>query len=398
MPGQLSGPGVGLQLPQNLYPTELGNSPYDFSTNRICLAPGQQNPIPRGDWYIGLGSYCVAQYLDPVTNTWVTTATGGWNGGVIFVQSDGFNWRVANLLGCVVGAAITNYGAGGYVQGSTTIAVTGSTATLQPIIGGQCTISGTFTVGIPTVGGGYGVAPIVYIPAPPPGQSNPNGVGGVQASGYASIQNGTVNGFTFTNPGAGYPTAPIPVVLPNPTDPNIASGITAASIVLALTGSGSVTGVLGTNPGAPLATISQVTLTVSGAGTQATVSPIVMQTVTAASVTGGGAGYGTVAALLTTVGGVPGQGSVSNGPDFLYLAWRPRPAQIGLIVTGAPTLGSIAAQTGAIYDGGLFLGTPTAILVGGGQTGTLGSIVGPTITLTMGSRPDIVTLQPALAS
>ena len=41
-----------------------------------------------------------------------------------FVVSDGFNVRVANLLGCPVSASVTNYGAGGYVQATTTITAT----------------------------------------------------------------------------------------------------------------------------------------------------------------------------------------------------------------------------------------------------------------------------------
>lgn len=396
MPGQMSGPGVGLQLPQNLYPTELLNAPYDFSTNRVCLAPGQQLPISRGDWFVSLGSYCMAEYLDPVTNTWQFAATCGWQGGTIFVQSDGFNWRVSNLLGCVVGAVVTSYGSS-YVQATTTIAVTGSTATLLPIVGGQLAVSGTFSVAVPTVGGGYGIAPIVYIPAPPPATNNANGVGGIQASGYVGIANGTVNGFTLTNPGAGYPTAPTPVVLPNPTDPNLATGITAAVLAVSTTGSGSITGVLRTNPGAAI-TPANVTLTVSGAGTQGTVSAVVLQTITAASVTGAGAGFGTVAALMSSVGGGWPTGTITNSPEFLGLAFRPRPAQVSLAVTGAPTLGSIAAQVGTIIDGGLFASAPTPALGFPGNSGTVGSIVGPTITLTTGSRPDIVILQPALAS
>jgi len=71
MPGFLSGPGIGLPFPQNLYPTELQNAAQDASSNRVPLAPGDSFVIPAGDWYINLGFYCVLQYLDPVTGTWV---------------------------------------------------------------------------------------------------------------------------------------------------------------------------------------------------------------------------------------------------------------------------------------------------------------------------------------
>ena len=67
MPAPLSGPGVGLQLPQNLYPTELANAPFDFSNPNISLAPGDAIPLPAGTWYLDLGLYSVLQYLDPVT-------------------------------------------------------------------------------------------------------------------------------------------------------------------------------------------------------------------------------------------------------------------------------------------------------------------------------------------
>ena len=74
MPIPLSGPGVGLPYPQNLYPSQLQNAPQDASTNRLALAPGDTFVLPAGDWWISLGMYMVLQYLDPVTNTWTTAA------------------------------------------------------------------------------------------------------------------------------------------------------------------------------------------------------------------------------------------------------------------------------------------------------------------------------------
>jgi hypothetical protein len=389
MPSFLSGPGLGLPLPTNLYPSGLQNAPIDISSNQLCLAPAQQIPLPAGDWYVTLGLYTILQFLDPVTGTWYTPTGAAWNRGCIHVTSDGFNVRIANITGAPVGAVVTNYGAGGYVQGSTAITVTGGTATYQPIIGGALA-----TLSITNAGAGYGVAPIVFVPPPPPPANNPNGVGGVQAVAYAAISSGTVSGITFVNQGAGYPTAPVPVILPNPTDPNIASGITQATATFSVVASGSLTGVLLTNPGVAI-TPANTTLSVTGAGTQASCSAVVGQTLKTASVTGGGAGFGTVAAMLTTVGGTPPTGAIAASPYSLGLAWIPRPAQVGLAVTGAPTLGSIAAQNGTIYDGGLFLGAPTAVLGFPGNAGTVGSIVGPTLALTMGSQQDFVVIQPA---
>lgn len=400
MTGPMAGPGLGLQPPQNLYPSALNNSPLDASSNQLSLSPGEALAIPRGDWLVSLGSYCILQYLDPVNGTWQTAAAAGWTMGFILVNSDGFSVRCANMTGCPVGGIVNAYGTN-WVQASTTVAVTGGGgSTWQPIVGGQLALVGAT---LTSNGAGYGVAPLVFIPPPPGPANNSNGVGGVQASGYCTISSGTVSGFTFTNPGAGYPTAPTPVILPNPTDPNITTGITQAVMAFSLTGSGSITGILNTNPGAPLSTPNNITLTLSGAGSAATVSAIMMQTVVSASVVGGSTISGaSVSALLTSAGGYPASagpatpitGTITNGPVYNYLAGRPRPLQAILTVGAA---GTIAAQTGTIYDGGLFFSVPTAI-VGTNPilaTGVYGSITGQsTLTLGMGSKPDIVVLQP----
>ncbi len=382
----LSGPGQGLQLPQFLFPTQLGNAPYDVGTPQLCLAPGDQIPIPSGTWGVGLGLYSQLEWLDPITNTWKITASAAWQSGQIYVKSDGFNYRIANRTGCPVAGVVTAPGNGSYVQASTTIAVTGGGGSLwAPIVGGQL---GNMTV--TGAGAGYGVAPMVIIPPPPPAQVNANGVGGIPASGYATIASGTVSGFTFTNPGAGYRSAVTMIVVPNPTDPNISTGITNATITAQVIGAGSLTGVLCTNPGAPI-TPSAITLTVSGAGANGTVSPVMMQTVTAASIVGGSTIVGgTIAGITSTGGGYP-TSTFTNSPEFLGLAGRPRMANITASI-GA--LGTLAAQVGGIVDGGLFFSAPSAIL----QASVLGagaSVVGAsTLTFTMGSRADIIVLQP----
>lgn len=386
MPSPLSGPSVGLPLPQNLYPSELGAgiAPYDLSTNSICLYPGEALPVPAGDWYVSPGMYLVLQFLNPVTGTWALGSGAAYQRGVSFVKSDGFNYRVANLTGCPVSASITAYGTN-YVQASTTVTTTPSTggSTWLPIVGGQLGTTGTFSIDVPSKGAGYGIAPLVFIPPPPGPINNSNGVGGVPAAGYATIASGTISGFSFTNPGAGYPSAPTPVVLPSPFDPNLSTGITNGSIAFSLTGSGSVCAVLCTNPGAPLANPANFTLTINGAGSGATCTPNVLQTVTAASVSGVGTGFGaSTTVLMTTVGGIPGTGTITNNPDGLKLGWLPRPAQIGVTTNAG---GTLTAQVGTIYDGGLFLGTPAAFV------GTTNA----TIALTMGSTPDNVVLQPA---
>ena len=238
--------------------------------------------------------------------------------------------------------------------------------------------------------------PLVFIPGPPPASNNANGVGGIPANGYAVMASGTLSGFTFTNQGAGYPTAPPCVILPSPFDPNFLAGssITLASLVVTLTASGSITGVIVTNNGAPLAnaSLANITLTVGGAGSAASLTAVVMQTVASATVTAIGFGYGSLVNTgITSVGGVPPAGAITASPDAFGLSWKPRPLQAGLAsVAGTTTISVGLAAT--IYDGGLFEGVPQAQL--GAYNGTLPGTIAQ-LALVMGSRPDIAVIQPA---
>jgi hypothetical protein len=386
MPGNLSGPGIGLPFPQNLYPSELQNAPSDASSNRLALAPGDSLVIPAGDWIIGLGMYTVLQFLDPVTNVWVTAAGAAWTRGMQLVSADGFTVRVANLTGCVVSASVINGGTG-YVQATTTItaigAFVGAVPTLLPIVGGALGLTGTFTVDVPTKGAGYGVAPIVMIPPPPPAQTNSNGVGGIQATAIAVIASGTVSSISITNPGAGYPTAPVAVVVPSPFDPNLSTGITNATVVFSLASAGAIMGVLVTNTGSPLpnGSLGSVTLSIGGAGASGSLTANVMQTVVSGTVSGTGTGFGTAVSILTS-GGAPLAGSITNGPDANYLTFMPRQANIS---SPSVTAGAVAA----IYDGGLFESAPTFTALG-----ALAGSVAPTLAMIMGGRADIAIIQP----
>lgn len=385
MPGNLNGPGVGLPFPQNYYPSELQNAPQDPSSNRLALAPGDSFVIQAGDWIIGLGMYMVLQFLDPLTGAWVTPSGAAWNRGMMLVSADGFSVRIANLTGTVVSAAVINGGTG-YVQATTTItaigAFVGASPTLLPIVGGAVGLTGTFTVDVPTKGAGYGVAPIVMIPPPPPAVTNANGVGGIQATAIAVIASGTISSISITNPGAGYPTAPPCVVVPSPFDPNLSVGITNATVSLSLTSAGVIMGAVVTNNGSPLpnGSLGSVTLSIGGAGTSGSLTANVMQTVASGSITGGGTGF-TGAGAITTTGGAPLAGTITNGPDSTFLSFMPRQANIGAAsLTGA--------GTPSIYDGGLFESAPTFVAIGAGGS------VGPTLAMVMGSRPDIAIIQP----
>lgn len=383
MPQFLSGPGVGLEYPQNYYPTQLSNAPQDGSSNQLGLAPGDVFVLPAGDWYVSLGFYLVLQFLDPVTNVWQMSSSASYHRGLIHVSSDGFNCRIANLTGCVVSASVVNGGTS-YVQATTTITAigagfTGAVPTLLPIVGGALKISGgTLTAN----GAGYGVPPIVMIPPPPPAQANANGVGGIPAEAIAIISSGTVSSVSLINQGAGYPTAPVAVIVPSPFDPNLSTGITNATVAFTLGSAGVIMGALVTNSGSPLpnGSLGSVTLSVGGAGSSGSLTANVLQTVVQGSVTGAGTGANTFA---TTYGGTPVAG-IGNFPAAEGIAWLPRPANIGLASVTANFLGTI-------YDGGLFQSAPTVVVVpGAGATPTIA-----TVALTMGSFYDIATLQKA---
>jgi hypothetical protein len=389
MPIPLAGPGQGLPQPQFLYPSQVLNAPQDVSTNKLGLAPGDSFVLPAGDWYVSLGLYLVLQFLDPITNTWYTPAGAAWTRGLSFVSADGFTCRVANLTGCVVSASVINGGTN-YVQGTTTITAIGAFApyavpTLLPIVGGALGLSTTFSLAVPGVGANYGVPPIIMIPPPPPAQANANGVGGIPAQAIAVLgTGGSISSVSIINPGAGYPSAPIAVVVPSPFDPNLSLGITNATVAFSLTSSGVIMGALVTNNGGPLpnGSLGSVTLSIGGAGSSGSLTANVMQTIVTASIATVSTGFSGVG-ILQTGGGAPVQGTITNGPDSLYLSFEPRQANI----TG--TLGTLS--NGAVYDGGLFESAPTvAVLAGPGATNTVGIAV-----LTMGSRGDIAVLQPA---
>jgi hypothetical protein len=381
MPQFLSGPGVGLAFPTNLYPSELTNAPLDSPGNQLGMAPGDVLVLPAGDWYISLGFYLVLQFLDPVTNVWQMASSSAYHRGTLHASSDGFNCRIANLPGCVVSASVVNGGTN-YVQATTTITAiggfTGASPTLLPIVGGALKISGgTLTAN----GAGYGVPPIVMIPPPPPAQVNANGVGGIPAAAIAIIASGTVSSISMINQGAGYPTAPVAVIVPSPFDPNLSTGITAATVTFTLGSAGVIMGALVTNSGSPLpnGSLASVTLSVGGAGTSGSLTANVLQTVVSSSVTGAGSGG---SAYVTTSGGVPVAG-IGNSPSAEGIAWLPRPAQISSSAT--------ANSAGTIYDGGLFEAAPAAAVVAGiGATSTIA-----TVALTMGSFYDIAVIQPA---
>lgn len=261
MPQQnIAGTGQLLPPPQALYPVTLNNNAYVAPTNVIALKPAEITLIPAGDWLVSCtGTISAIQWLNPVTLQWTNLA----GPGVIFamrIQSDGVNFRVANLSDSWY-AGIVSAAGSGYVQATTTITAGTGNSTWQPIIGGAL---GAFTV--VSGGSGYTKTPLVFIPAPP----SP----GVPATAAATISGGAVTAVTIVASGgaaagAGYQTAPPVLILPDPFDPAFLLGsIVNATATVVLAGAGTLTAALLVNAGTLLTTAP--TLTVNGAGTSAT--------------------------------------------------------------------------------------------------------------------------------
>jgi hypothetical protein len=251
----IGGPGLGLPFPQTFYPGISSLAAYAPPGNKISLGPAQTFAIPAGQWIVSnTGTISAIQYLDPVRQEWANLYGPGAAFAAV-IRSDGVNWRVNNLSDSAYGGIVTAAGSG-YAQATTTVTAGTGNSTWQPIVGGAL---GTFTVG--TAGSGYTLPPIVLIPPPPPP--------GIQATATAALSTGTVGSITIRTAGAGYLVAPPITLVPDFNDPAFQAGlITPAAATVALTGAGTLTGLLLVNFGELLTTAP--TLTVNGAGSSAT--------------------------------------------------------------------------------------------------------------------------------
>lgn len=367
----ISGPGLGLPYPQNLYPSQLSNAPQDVNTNYITLSGGDTFVIPAGRYAVNLGRYSVLQWLDPVTGVW-RIVNNGTRGRCLQFQSDGFSFRIANLTGCPIAAQVVN-GGSNYVQATTSVVASGgsTTSTWQPIVGGALSV-----VSVATAGKNYTVPPVVLISAPP----SP----GIPATAYATLASGSVSAVTLSNVGAGYTSVPNIQIVPSPQDVNFAT-ITTAVVSVATVNNTAITGVLCTNHGAAQSTIATVTLTPSGAGSSASISAVNMSTIVSTTIAAAGVGFGTTAAKLTTVGGgVPATSTYVN-PEIELNNFISRDANYPLTLTAT----SITA-IGTATDSGLFVGTPTAIIQTSGSVPTTAA----SISMLLGAAVDTVALQP----
>jgi len=396
MTQNLGGPGLQLPLPQNLYPTELGAlvAPYDYNQNVVDLPPGVAVQIPRGNWIVDIGRVSLLQWLDPVTGIYrIHPWTYSARGHLFQIQSDGFNFRIANLTGCPVSAIMASNGSGYPTNATVTSSAGGSL--WQPIIGGAISISS-----ITNAGSGYGVPPIVLIPAPP--------TPGVQATADASIVGGSVTAVTMRDVGGGYTVAPsvtgtanqpTVVILPHPADPNLLSGtiIKNASVATTLLGSGSIMACLCTNPGTSVS--AAPTLTVSStSGSGASIVALLMQTVTGGSIVNAGSSISGAVwqAFPAALSASQSVSTVFPNPHIDLSTFIPRLAFGTFATISGGSLGSVGTTSiGQVFDGGLFVGGNASIATLVTQQSASGATFSiPNVTAVFGAVNDIVWLQP----
>ena len=359
----------------------------------LMLIPGQRYVVPQGEYIITTGSQTILQWWDPTNTIWRDYAgpLTTWQ-----VDSDGTNYSLVNMSGCVVGANITNAGSGGVngigpnQTGSTVTfgapAAGGVTATAQ----GYVVVGGTVPAPTVTQGGsGFLVPPVVCCDPPPPG--------GVQATFTSTISAaGVITGVTQVNPGAGYTSIPQFYIIPQPIfyqgairfpgdtpqtvpapglinpanvwngspfQPNIVTGTTGALLTgNALAGSGTLTAIVMTafGNGYTGSTVAAVTFGGTSLGAAAATS-IMSFCINSATVTGAGTGYVVGAPAITTLGTIA---TTNNNNTF-----GSRPGRG--IVTNAN--GSFTVQ-----DPGFGIQSATAN-IGGGAITTLASVPAATL-------------------
>lgn len=256
----IAGPGIGLPYPYSPYPPVIPGVSASVWSNKFFLPRATVWTIPPGRWAIFTGSHSYVQILDPVTNTWVPIVASQT---YLEVNSDGVNYRLANLSGTPQAQATVTAAGTGYVQSSTTVTATPGGSTWAPIVDGNVA---SVTVGTDKngVAGGtnFTLVPLLVVQAPP--------AGGIQATALAVLSAGAIASVTVEAAGAGYTNgAPGITVIPNPNDPNAGIiTIPALTAVLGVAGTGAITGILLTYQGTSQG--SAPTLTVNGVGASAT--------------------------------------------------------------------------------------------------------------------------------
>lgn len=334
-------------------------------TDIVSLKAGQKFKVPPGQWMLQAGLYSTIQERSPVTGQFQPYGPNPGPGGLLLVNSDGSNWLVTNPTGCAVGAIITTAGSGMLATAPPTVTPSAGSSVWTPIIGGA--ISTTIT--IQTGGSNYTYPPLVQIAAPSTGPNPAPSGPGFGAAATCALTTGAVSSVTVTQQGAGYQVAPVVTFINDPRD-TTGGGATATT---ALTGAGTLTGLVVTDFGTPLTAVP--TLTFSAGGSAATV--IMDWTLTAATLTNAGSGYTASSVVRITSGGgiVAGTATLTN-PAYDKRMFPIRQADVSITTDASGIL-----QVGQIIvDGGRFQAAPTLLIIDGMKAGgpaTTAAILAP---------------------
>lgn len=365
----------GLGIPLNLGALQ---------SNAIAIKPGQLWPIPAGTYLVSPGSYTFIQYLDPVTQTWRVLDCAA--SGNQILDSDGGNYRLANLTGTPIGGLVTTAGSsyvnGIFINGTSAAGIAGIAAT--PSAGAStwtCIVGGANnTIAVTTAGSGYTFQPTLIVSPPPPG--------GIQATASCTISAGAINAASFTNVGAGYTSVPTITVVNDQRDTVGTGGVLTAS---ALTGSGTLVAMYPNNPGTVLTAVPTFTFA-AAAGSSAAATAIMNFTLTGFTATFAGVQLGNAQPFgLLTVGGIVAGTQTTTNPIAGTGLTTPRMGQI----SGTTTAGGGIQTTGSvIVDGGLGFQAVPALTVVGTGTFTISAAQWPNATATVGGVTDTSFIQP----
>ena len=325
----------------------------------ISLASGGVYNIPSGQFSVIPGKYSFLQVFDPITSIWRIPQTAAQNAPAV-VSSDGYNFRLANLTGTMVGASVTTassaltngiyYPAGYPIAGNPSAQVQAGVASVPSVVmsagGGTVLAKCNIIVGgcnstAPTItsgGSGYTRPPSLIFSAPP--------AGGVPMTGYvATITAGAVAAVTIDNQGAGYTTVPTCTVVNHPLD---TTGSGCVITCAALAGSGTVTAITVVDNGAGMNAVPTFTFSPTGPAATAimcfTITTGVAQT-SADHMATGNIGF--------ALGGTATAQSVNTNPAITTGLFQPRLATTALNTTAG---GGIT-----FLDGGLHQIIPTGI-------------------------------------
>ena len=321
----------------------------------IALGSGQLYKIPSGNYMVMPGLYTFLQWFDPVLYGWRMCA-GASQGGTFPINSDGTNFRLANLTGCMVGASITTAGSGltngiyypsGYAIAnnpnavlqagtaaapSVTMSAGGGSviATCNLIVGGAI----NSTIAITTAGSGYTRAPILTLTPPPSG--------GVQATAVCTLTAGAIGAVTVTNQGAGYTSVPTVTVTNSPDDTTGTGAVLTVNATLA--GSGGYTAITIANPGSTMNAVPTFTFSPTTGSPAATA--IMCFTITT-GVAQTGQDHSSTGNLGFSMGALATAQSINTNPAITTGLFQPRMAYTAETTTAG---GGITFLDGGLHQ------------------------------------------------